>query len=258
MEYNTVALKLAKQAGKIIRENFVSGMDREYKEDFTPVTKTDLEINSLVIKTIKKYFPSHDVIGEEESDISANSDYKWYCDPVDGTIPFANHIPVSTFSLALAYKGEIILGVVCEPFMKNVYYAEKGKGAYRNGKKISVSTDQELKGRIIGFEHWSIAKFDISKIMAVVEEDHIKALKFASFVYLSVLVAKGDLMATIFPHTTAHDMAAVDIIVREAGGKVTDLYGQPLNFDKELNGMIASNVLIHDYLLQKIKANVKL
>lgn len=259
MEYKNLAIKLAQQAGDIIKENFSFGMKKEYKaEDSSPVTKTDKEVNSLVIEAVKKYFPDHDVVGEEESSKSNNSDYKWYCDPVDGTMTFSHGIPICTFSLGLVYKGKPIMGVVYEPFMDNMYYAESGKGAFLNNKPITVDKNKEVVGKVVGLEHWNATKFNFSKIYGALEDERVKTLKFSSFIYKSVLVANGELIGTIFPHTTPHDLAAIHVIVEEAGGKVTDLYGKEINYNQEINGYLGTNGLSHDYLLQKIKENVKL
>ncbi len=259
MGYKNFAIDIAKQAGEIIKTQFAFGMAKQYKElDHSPVTETDLQINSLVVKAIKENFSDHDIVGEEESDNSKKSDYIWYCDPIDGTIPFSNGIPICTFSLALVYKGQPILGVVYEPFMDNTYVAEKNKGAFRNKQPIHVSKNPDIKGQIIALEHWSAAKFDFSKMYGALEKDLIKTLKFCSFIYKSVLVANGELIGSIFPHNTAHDLAAIKIIIEEAGGKTTDLYGNEIDFNKEINGFVASNGLVHDYILKKIKENVKL
>ena len=117
-------------------------MDKTIKKDGSPVTKTDLAINKLVIDRVKKYFPSHGVLGEEQSNYVEKADYVWVCDPVDGTIPFSRGMPTCMFSLGLTFKGKPILGVGYDPFIDRLIFAELGKGAFLNGKKIHVSRNK--------------------------------------------------------------------------------------------------------------------
>lgn len=125
MNHLDFAINLAKQAGPIIKNNFVLGMKKEIKQDKTPLTVTDLAINDLVNKAVAKMFPDHGLISEEGGFYSGQ-DYTWVCDPVDGTIPFSHGVPICMFMLGLMYKGQSILGVVYDPFMDKMYYAEKG------------------------------------------------------------------------------------------------------------------------------------
>src|SRR5256885_5998739 len=115
IDYTSIATELAYKAGKIIQENFSLGMTRELKEkDTSPVTIFDTEINRMVIEVLHKEFPQHRIIGEEESH-KVDSEYVWFCDPIDGTIPFTSGIPIATFSLALTKNWVPILGVIYDP-----------------------------------------------------------------------------------------------------------------------------------------------
>lgn len=97
MTYKNFSITLAKKAGKIIRDNFSAGMAKDWKDDGSPVTKTDTKVNKLVIDSVKKYFPAHDVLGEEESYRPNNSKFLWVCDPVDGTMPFSMAFQLAFF-----------------------------------------------------------------------------------------------------------------------------------------------------------------
>lgn len=253
-EYKKLALSLARQAGDIMRDNFELGMKKEWKEDKSPLTVTDLQINDLVIKEVKKHFPDHDILAEEASSLNGQSEYTWVCDPIDGTIMFSHGLPICTFSLALTKNGESILGVAYDPFSDRLFTAEKGQGAFLNNKKISVSTESKLD-RVAGeYEMFKMAKYDINKLadhLTMVKE--AKLMRLCSVVYPSCLVATGDLGFTIFSGNTAHDMAAVKVIVEEAGGKVTDLFGQEQRYDQPINGCLASNGALHQELLDLIK-----
>lgn len=253
-EYQKFAKEFALRAGKIIRENFGLQMKKEWKSDSTPVTETDLKINALLIEEITKRFPTHSIWGEEESKLQENSDYMWVCDPVDGTIPFSHGIPICTFSLALVHRGESIVGVIYDPFNDRLLSAEKGRGAFLNEKSVKVSDAHLLKGTIAGYEHFKTAKYNVGKLADHLEiQEGVKTLKLNSFIYPSALVAAGELSCTIFPHNTVHDAAAIKIIVEEAGGKVTDLFGNEQRYDQEIKGLIASNGLVHNRLVELSK-----
>ena len=256
-DFQKFAKNFAISAGKMIRENFVLGMKKEWKSDNSPVTQTDLAINSLLIREIKKYFPNHRILAEEESNLDGDGEYTWVCDPLDGTIPFSHGIPISTFSLALTKNGESILGVVYDPFQDRLYCAEKGKGAYLNNNKICVSKISQLSGAVGEYEMFERAKYNLNKLQQRLVQEDVKLMMMCSVVYPSVLVAAGELAFTIFPHTTAHDGAAVKIIVEEAGGKVTDIFGDEQRYDSEINGFIASNGFLHTKLVELVKEFVK-
>lgn len=249
-EYQKFAKDFAYRAGKIIRDNFNLKMDKEWKSDNTPVTETDLKVNRMLVEEVKANFPTHRVQGEEESNLEGDSEYLWVCDPVDGTIPFSHGIPTSTFSLALVQDGKPILGVVFDPFQNRLFSATLGEGAFLNGEKITVSKTSNLKGTAGAYEMFKRAKYDLDELQRIltVEKESI-LFRLYSIIYPSMLVAAGELGFTIFPNGIAHDAAAVKIIVEEAGGKVTSIFGEEQRYDTEINGFIASNGVLHDQLV---------
>lgn len=257
-EYKNFVKDFAKKAGEIMRDNFGLGMSKEWKKDNTPVTEADLKINKLLIKEIKSKWPSHSVKGEEESSMNNQSEYTWVCDPIDGTIPFAHGIPICMFSLALTKNGKSILGVTYDPFGDRLFFASQNKGAYLNDKKISVSKVSDFNGVAANYEMFPRARFDINKLAEhfSMQED-VKLMRMCSFIYPSSLVAVGELVFTIFPHTTAYDVAAIKIIVEEAGGKVTDLFGNEQRYDEDIQGAIVSNGILHDKLVSLSRQMVK-
>lgn len=255
--YKDFALGCARKAGKIMRDNFSLGMKKEWKLDNTPLTITDTKINHFVITSIKEMFPTHAVLGEEESALDTNSEYIWVCDPVDGTIPFSHGIPVSTFSLALTYKGESILGVIYDPYMERLLIAEKGKGAFLNDKKISVSTSNKLNHTVVAMEYWNtdIADCNYAEVRQQLMEKGAKIISFLSYVYSGMLVAAGEFSAATFAGKTPWDAAAVKIIVEEAGGTCTDIFGNDQKYNKTINGLVASNGLLHEQIISIFKAS---
>ncbi len=254
MEYKQFSEDFARRAGAIIKKNFMLGMEKKWKSDNSPVTETDLAINSMLIEEVREQFPLHGVKSEEKDDVEGHSEYTWVCDPVDGTIPFSHGIPLSTFSLALTKNGESVLGVVYDPFGDRFFGAEKGEGAFLNGARIQVSGAKVLANSAAGCEMFDWAKYDINDLVKYLRyEENVKVMSLCSVIYSSMLVAAGEFAFTIFPHSTAHDAASVKIIVEEAGGKVTDLFGRDQRYDRETNGFIASNRILHGRLVELSK-----
>jgi myo-inositol-1(or 4)-monophosphatase len=136
-----VAIKAALEAGKIVQKYFETEVLKEYKEDTSIVTKADQESEEVIKKIILDNFPNHSILGEETGMTENKSDYIWYVDPVDGTRNFANGIPVYAVSICLAYKGDFLVGVIHNPSLNYLLYAEKDKGAYWNNTRIFVSKD---------------------------------------------------------------------------------------------------------------------
>lgn len=255
-EYLEFAKKLAKDAEEIALHYFSFETENIWKEDNTPLTKADTEINDLVIQRVNETYPEHSIYGEEKSERKDGSRYIWVCDPIDGTMPFSNGLPLFTFSLALVDQsnGLPVLGVVNDPVMKNMYWAVKGGGAYRNGEKISVAQHADLKntyliteasGRMVGFSNLPLMKELSEKRCAV--------MRFLSFIYGGIQVANGKFIGGVFYNPYAHDVATLKIIVEEAGGKVTDLNGEERRYDEDGIGCIVSNGILHDELLKIVQ-----
>lgn len=252
-DYRSFAIKLAQQAGNIMRTNFTLGMERKIKSDNTPLTITDTTVNQLVIDTIKKNYPDHSVIAEEGSIPGNNKDYVWVCDPIDGTIPFSHGIPAFTFSLALTKNGKSLLGVVYDPIADRLFVAEKGKGATLNDKAIHVSNVNRLKGSVIYIAWYKSAVLDLRNIYGLLEDNSIRFTSYNSSVHAAMLVACGEFPVALQGGKYPWDAAAVKIIVEEAGGKVTDLAGKDQLYDKEIYGFVASNGLVHEEMLAIIQ-----
>ena len=255
-EYLEFAKEIAYEAGKIMTKYFKEDNESKYKFDQTIVTKADTEINHYLITKVKEKFPDHSVAGEEES--YGNSNYKWICDPVDGTAMYARHIPVAVFSLALVIEGTPVVGVVYDPFTDNLYYASKGMGAYRNNEKIDVNNIKidDMKS-VINFDMWKKSEYNIyDGIKELGKRTYIVSI--GSVIRACMCVANGDFNAAIFPGTKNknYDIAAAKVIVEEAGGKVTDMFGNEQRYDKDINGAIISNGIVHEELIKVIKENL--
>ena len=252
-EYLKFAKDIADYAGKIMIKYFNQDNGSSYKGDKTIVTLADKEINTYLIEQVKEKYPNHSVDGEEEQ--FGKSDYVWVCDPVDGTAMYARHIPVAVFSLALVINGEPKVGVVFDPFTNSLYTAIKGNGAYRNGKKIAVN-DYELED--IRTQCYcdlsSRDEYEISKVLENLRKK-TRFVDIGSIIRASMCVATADFVLAIFTgakHKNC-DIAAVKVIVEEAGGLVTDLFGNEQRYDESVKGAVISNGKVHNEVIGIIK-----
>ena len=252
-EYLKFAKEVAYKAGEIMLKYFKGDNGASYKFDQTIVTKADTEINEYLIKKVKETYPTHCVDGEEEQ--FGKSNYVWVCDPVDGTAMYARHIPVAVFSLALVINGVSEIGVVYDPFTNILYSAIRGKGAYKNDEKINVNNIEldDMKS-VSNFDMWPEADYNLY--------DSIKELgKKTYFVSVGsvirgcMCVANGDFNLAIFPGTKHKncDIAAAKVIVEEAGGKVTDLFGNEQRYDQDINGAVISNGKVHSEVVEVLR-----
>lgn len=252
-EYLEFAKEIALEAGKIMKKYFSRKDISSYKGDRTIVTLADTEINSYLIKRVKEMYPTHSVDGEEEQ--FGKSDYVWVCDPVDGTAMYARSIPVAVFSLALVINGVSTVGVIYDPFTDNLYTAIKGQGAYQNGEKMQVNNYVlEDKRSVSHFDLWPTAEYDISKALQEIGKKTY-LIGLGSIIRACTCVASGEFILAIFPGTEHKncDIAAVKVIVEEAGGKVTNLFGNEQRYDQSINGAIISNGIVHDDVVKTIK-----
>lgn len=251
-EYLQFAKDISYKAGEIMLKYFKEDNRASYKGDKTIVTLADKEINTYLIDQVKQKFPTHSVDGEEEQ--FGNSNYVWVCDPVDGTAMYARHIPVAVFSLALVIDGISTVGVVYDPFTDNLYSAIKGKGTYKNGKKISVNDYQLDDMRSVSnFDMWPRADYNIYDVIKKLGEKTY-FVSIGSVIRGGMCVADGEFNMAIFPGTKRKncDIAVVKVIVEEAGGKVTDIFGNEQRYDQDINGAIISNGLVHDEVVKTI------
>lgn len=253
-EYLDFAKKLAKEAEDIALQYFDIDIESTWKDDGSPVTKADTEINDLVIKKINETYPEHSIYGEERSELKQGSKYIWVCDPIDGTMGYACGLPIFVFSLALVDQstGLPVLGVVNDPVLKNMYWAYKGGGAYRNGKQIKVADINSLKYFVIGGSGKGL-NFNPLHLQEILTKNKNKVFKFPSFIYGGIQVANGKFSGGVFYYKSGHDVATLKIITEEAGGKVTDLNGEERRYDSDGLGCIVSNGILHDEILAFVK-----
>ena len=257
-EYLEFAKDICFRAKEVMLKYFNREDISSYKDDNTIVTIADKIINDYLIEKVKEKYPNHAVSGEEES--FGESDYVWVCDPIDGTAMFARGVLVATFSLALTYNGEVIVSAVMDSFNNSLYTAIKGNGAYKNGKKISVNNYSLTDKRSVGyFDMYPSAYYDLYD---VVRELNKKCyfVSLGSVVRSGILVSEGKLVCSIFPGTSNKhcDIAAVKLIVEEAGGIVKSIKGKEQGYNKSIDGAIISNKVVYEEVLKTINDNIKI
>jgi myo-inositol-1(or 4)-monophosphatase len=249
-----VAVAAAKEAGRIMRLHFGRPHSVEYKGENDPVTEVDKLCERAVTEIIFDSFPSHDILAEESSFEKRGSSWKWIIDPLDGTTNYLHRYPCFCVSIGLEVDGEMELGVVYDPMLDELFRAEKGKGAYLNGKRLSVSRENLLSRSLLstGFP------YDVR------EHADFYLRYFRQFITRSFAIRRPGSAAIDLAYVAAGrfdgfwelklhpwDMAAGVLLVTEAGGKVTDYKGKPMNIYAE--EILASNGLIHEEMLTVIK-----
>lgn len=255
--YLIFAKDIAYKAKEIMLHYFQNDNDIRYKLDNTIVTIADNEINKYLIEKVKSTFPTHSVDGEEEN--FGSSTHVWVCDPIDGTAMYARNIKTAVFSLALVENGTPIVGIVYDPFSDNMYTAIKGEGAYRNNVKINVNNFElnDIKS-VAHYDMWPNSEYNLYDVIKELGEKTY-FVSIGSIARASMCVATGDFTLAIFPGTKHKncDIAAAKIIVEEAGGKITDIFGNDQKYNQDINGAILSNGKVHEEVIDIIKKHLK-
>lgn len=249
-----VAKSIALEAGEIMLEYFDADQQIEIKEDKSPVTIADKLINDLVIERLTESFPEDGIIGEEKSTAEYGYGRKWFCDPIDGTAGYIYGTPTAMFSLALVVDGNPVMGVAYDPFLKKMYTGVRGEGSYHNNKKLEIGkNDSGIFAQRVAVTGSAFLIRSLPYVPALIESG-FKIATFSGAVYKSCLVARNRFVAYIEHGLNAHDMAAIHVIVEEAGGKVTGLEGENLDYSKPFKGGIVTNGIVHDQIVKIVNA----
>lgn len=261
MKIKKVARQAALEAGKELSSRF-NKFDRgtvEFKSGHEILTQADLASEKKILKEIKNNFPDHRILSEEAGDSHKNSDYLWVVDPLDGTTNFSMHNPLWSVSIGVFYKKQVVLGIIYAPFLNELYLAEAGKGAKlyspadsSKGKKMEVSGIRE--GKVLNaFCHGTKEK-DIKRAVEYHKRQKLNDLdcrQLGSAAIELAFVAAGRIESIVIPGAHPWDVAAGVLLVREAGGRVTDSDGKDWNL--ESRDMLASNGKVHKQILNTLK-----
>jgi|SRR3989338_144457 len=247
----STALLAAKSASKVIFHYYGKKSAVKQKPNKSLVATADIESNKAIIRIIKNFFPRHSILSEETGFEDKKSEWKWVIDPIDGTHNFLHKIPVFGTSIALEYKNEVVLGVIHFPVLCLTAIAEKGKGAFLNGKRIRVSDKKELEHAFVLIEFSYPERKKTITFLKKIAHEIIDIRNFGCAIYNLLLMACGKCDGYLIWHTNEWDVAAGLLIVEEAGGKITDLQGKAWN--PHQNKYIVSNGKIHSKLSKYVK-----
>lgn len=250
------AEEVVRKAGDYIRVSLQTGYETIWKPDNTPVTSIDTAVNTMIIEEIRRAYPTDRIYGEEESsDAETPSGMTWVVDPIDGTQAIGL-FPTSTCCLArLGTDGKPLFGLVFNPATNELFSAKRGETALLNGEPLHVSSKTEVKSSYVFLS--SRMPGDVASngvVYGRLESAGAKIINIRSLAFGCVAVAAGKAEGAYIGARTPFEAAAVALIVEGACGKVTDLRGQePGRFDVEIRGLIVSNGLVHDALVEACK-----
>jgi myo-inositol-1(or 4)-monophosphatase len=250
MPYLETAVEIAREAGALLANYFERRVAFELKGDFDLVTEADRASEKLIVERLRSHFPTHGIMAEEGGGHESPSGYRWFVDPLDGTTNFAHSFPMFNVTLGLEREGEPVAGVVFDPWRQEMFTAERGSGAWLNNRRIRVSAVQRLEDSLAstGFpsrkRHQSVnIHFYHQMAMAShgVRRTGSAALDLA-------YVACGRLDAFWEFGLKPWDMAAGALLVREAGGTVSDMRGAPHGVTSSEH-LLADNGALHEQIL---------
>ena len=249
-----IAIEAAKAAGKILKENLGKSIEISFKGEINLVTDIDLKSEKTIVQIIRNKYPDHQILTEEGEGQKGTSSHKWIIDPLDGTTNYAHGYPCFCVSIAFEKNGDILLGVIYDPVLDELFTAEKGDGACLNGREIRVSSTDKLIHSMLatGFpydlresQNNNLVHFN-NFIMSA------QAIRRAGSAALDLCyVAMGRFDGFWELKLSPWDVAAGSLIVREAGGIVSDFKGGA--FDIYSKEILASNGKIHDGMVEVLK-----
>ena len=250
-----VAVAAAEAAGEVLRSGFGREQTVRYKGEVDLVTEVDERAEGVIGEVLREAFPGYGMLAEEGGRRLGEGDSRWIVDPLDGTTNYAHGLPIFAVSIALERAGEVILGVVHDPMREETYVAELGGGATLNGEPLRVSdTDEPIRALLVtGFP------YDRADMRAAVElfgrlTELTQGVRRLGAAALDLCyVAAGRLDAYYEKGLHAWDVAAGSLILKEAGGRITDYRGREI--DLEGREIVASNGLMHPVLLEVIGAD---
>ncbi len=240
-------MDLARQAGDILLGHF-GKVHIEYKSVADLVTAADRESEAFLVARIREQFPSHDLVAEEGSRSETGSPYRWYIDPLDGTTNFAHGLPLFAVSLGVEHRGRMIAGVVYNPVMNELFAAAEGQGATLNGKAIHVSQTPELLASLLATGFPTQKRHSNPNIhfyhCLTMRTHGVRRLGSAALDLC--FVACGRFEAFWEFNLKPWDTAAGSLILREAGGRITDMMGGEFHLDGP--EVLGSNGKVHQEL----------
>jgi histidinol-phosphatase len=245
------ALDAARAAAEVIRGFYQRNVKIEVKADKTPVTEADVRSEEAIRDILTKRFPSYGFYGEETGKSGMDAESVWLVDPIDGTKSFVRECPFFSTQIALMRGGRFVLGVSCAPAYDEMAWAERGSGAFLNGKPVRVSSVAAMESAIVSTGN--LKSLTLSPAWPRLGE-LIRATNrirgYGDFVHYHLL-ARGALDVVVESDVNILDIAALTVIVEEAGGRFTDLEGKPVGL--ATTSVLAANGALHAPVLEVLR-----
>jgi myo-inositol-1(or 4)-monophosphatase len=251
----TVAVESVKKAGEILKSFQKSRLKTRRKIGYDIVTEADILAQEEIINHLKMRFPDHYFISEElDTSEKSTHEFQWIIDPLDVTINYVSGLPFFSSSVALQEKGDTILGVIYDPIRNELYTSIKGQGSFLNRKAIRVSDNSDLGNSVLTFmltSHYN--KEEVTEVLTHIGKLSILCRGLRLYVSQALelaYLASGKIDGTLCIKSRGFSASAGVLIVREAGGKVTDLNGR--EFDNSSRSLLATNSLLHHKILHTV------
>ena len=241
----------ARKAGEILLSGVGQNFQVDHKSEIDLVTEMDRRSEEYLLKVIRESYPDDQIVAEESGILQGSNGHVWHIDPLDGTVNYAHGIPFYSVSLGYVEDGQIILGVVYDPVRDECYTGEQGRGAFLNGQPLKVSTaDQLIQSLLVTGFPYDIRKRQENNLNHYanfsLKSQGVRRLGSAALDLC--YVAAGRLEGFWEVEIQSYDIAAGALIVKEAGGQVTDVHGGP-NFLEKPCSVLATNGRIHQAML---------
>jgi histidinol-phosphatase len=246
-EFLRTALEAASAAADVIRRYYQRNLKITIKADKSPVTEADVETEKVIRSIVSAQFPDHGFYGEETGTSAMDADYVWIVDPIDGTKAFIREYPMFSTQIALMHRGRLIVGVSSAPAYGELAYGEIGVGAWLNDLPIAVSRIDNLESAALSTGNlktlatgprWPAVGRMIGRLSRI--------RGYGDFLHYHLL-ASGRIDAVIESDVNILDVGACAVIVEAAGGRFTDLEGQPMALDS--TSVLATNGVLHPAVL---------
>ncbi len=247
---------IANEAGRRVRSGYHASKNVQHKGLVDLVTEYDVRVEALIMERLEEHFPHHTLVGEESHTGRYDHARAIYIDPIDGTTNFIHGIPHLGISLGVWEAGEPILAVVYNPILNEMFWAEAGEGAYCNGAPLHVSAQSDLQQSLIatGFPYAKVNRgIEYRWVMDVLASllPNIRDIRRLGAAAIDLCyLAQGRTDAFYEIDLKPWDVSAGMLIVQEAGGCITNTYGEPFDFSDK--GIVASNGKVHGALLEHL------
>ena len=255
--YQETAGNVARLAGEHLIHELTKNGGRKaiHEKDFgETVTNFDRDVNAFIIKELQKAFPDHDIITEEADEIDGKSSgNRWFVDPIDGTNNFVRNIPLYCVSIGYEEGGVMSAGAIYDPINRVLFHGSLEDGSFMEDKALKVSSTQKLNDAFVssGYGYDPRHKETHAPIWEAITRQAKGSRSLGTAALMLAYIARGDMDGLILTGDKAWDNAAGAVLIRAAGGRVTNYKGE--DWIPGMENIVASNGLIHDELLALIK-----